>query len=143
MKECSSALEVAPNNIRALQRRAKAYEQQGLYSQALADVQTINKSEQGTPETQELERRLREAATRPRSAAAAGANGAAPAGLGRGLAGDRGAKQLPVSALQQQGLYTAKCSLGDDTKLVHLSVTHSYADVLAQVQQKFPNAGGL
>ena len=52
MKECTSALEVVPNSLRALQRRAKAYEQQGLYKQALSDVAAINKTDQATQETQ-------------------------------------------------------------------------------------------
>jgi len=39
VKECSSALEAAPNSSKALRSRAKALEKQGLYKQALADIQ--------------------------------------------------------------------------------------------------------
>ncbi|GIL98935.1 hypothetical protein Vretimale_4252, partial [Volvox reticuliferus] len=55
VKECTSALEVAPNSVRALQRRAKAYEQQGLYKMALADIMAINRTDNASPETQEQE----------------------------------------------------------------------------------------
>ncbi|GLC33808.1 hypothetical protein PLESTM_000121800 [Pleodorina starrii] len=141
VKECTSALEVAPNSVRALQRRAKAYEQQGLFKQALADVTTINKTENASPETQEQERRLREAAARrPASAGgvAAANGGGATVARASGAGGAAAARNL--SALQQ-GLYVAKCTLGDETKLVHLSLSSNYADVLAAVQAKFPSAG--
>ncbi|KAG2497984.1 hypothetical protein HYH03_004243 [Edaphochlamys debaryana] len=138
VKECTSALEVSPNSVRALQRRAKAYEQQGLYAKALADVSAINKTDLASPETQEQERRLREAAARRPTPGAAGLGGS---GLGaRGGAGASSAAANKLAQLQQ-GVFVAKCSLGDDTKLVHLNVTQSYADVLAAVQAKFPNAG--
>ena len=39
MKECSAALEATPSSSKALRSRAKALEKQGLYKQALADVQ--------------------------------------------------------------------------------------------------------
>ncbi|GFR41316.1 hypothetical protein Agub_g1998 [Astrephomene gubernaculifera] len=136
VKECTSALEVAPNSVRALQRRAKAYEQQGLFKLALADISTINKTDAASPETQEQERRLREAAAR-RPASATAAAGAANGAAGAAASGSGASK---LSQLQQ-GLYTAKCSLGDDTKLVHLSLAHNYADVLTAVQAKFPAAG--
>ncbi|KAG2448658.1 hypothetical protein HYH02_006015 [Chlamydomonas schloesseri] len=146
VKECTSALEVAPNSVRALQRRAKAFEQQGLFKEALADVTAINKTDLASPETQEQERRLREAAARggaaaaarPRSAVAAGARGAGAAAAGAGAAA---AQNNKLQNLLQQGVFVAKATLGDDTKLVHLSLSNSYADVLAAVQLKFPSAG--
>jgi hypothetical protein len=39
VKECSSALETTPSSGKALRSRAKALEKQGLYKQALADIQ--------------------------------------------------------------------------------------------------------
>lgn len=42
-KECSNALALAPTSAKALQRRARALEQQGLYKQALSDIQAVNK----------------------------------------------------------------------------------------------------
>jgi hypothetical protein len=43
VKECTSALELAPANPKALQRRARSLEQQGMYKQALADIQAVNR----------------------------------------------------------------------------------------------------
>lgn len=42
-KECGHALAIAPSSAKALQRRARALEQLGLYKQALSDVQAINR----------------------------------------------------------------------------------------------------
>jgi tetratricopeptide (TPR) repeat protein len=42
-KECSNALDIAPNSAKALQRRARSLEQQGLYKQALSDIQAVNR----------------------------------------------------------------------------------------------------
>jgi hypothetical protein len=39
VKEASSALEASPSSTKALRSRAKALEKQGLYKQALADIQ--------------------------------------------------------------------------------------------------------
>jgi tetratricopeptide (TPR) repeat protein len=41
--ECTSALELAPANPKALQRRARALEQQGQYKQALSDIEAVNR----------------------------------------------------------------------------------------------------
>ncbi len=137
-KECTSALELQPSSLRALQRRAKAYELQGLYSKALSDVAVINKSDSSTPETQEAEMRLRDLASkRPASAATGGgasaANGGAalarPPGGAKGMGGPN------------QGVFTTKCSLGDETKMVHLTLSSNYADLMGAVAAKFPNAG--
>jgi tetratricopeptide (TPR) repeat protein len=43
---------VAPNNQKALLRRAKALEAMGLYKQALSDVQKVNKLDDAPPENQ-------------------------------------------------------------------------------------------
>jgi tetratricopeptide (TPR) repeat protein len=42
-RESTNALQLAPSNAKALQRRARSLEQQGLYKQALSDIQTVNK----------------------------------------------------------------------------------------------------
>ena len=52
VNECTSALDVAPNNQKALLRRAKALEAMGLYKQALSDVQKVNKLDDAPPENQ-------------------------------------------------------------------------------------------
>jgi hypothetical protein len=41
VKECSAALEATPSSSKALRSRAKALEKQGLYKQALADIQVM------------------------------------------------------------------------------------------------------
>lgn len=52
VNECTSALEVAPDNQKALLRRAKALEAMGLYKQALSDVQKANRADDSAPENQ-------------------------------------------------------------------------------------------
>ncbi len=52
VNECTSALDVQPNNQKALLRRAKALEAMGLYKQALSDVQKVNKLDDAPPENQ-------------------------------------------------------------------------------------------
>ncbi len=46
-----------------------------------------------------------------------------------------------MNSLLQQGVFVAKASLGDDTKLLHMSLNMNYADILAAVKSKFPTAG--
>jgi tetratricopeptide (TPR) repeat protein len=52
INDCTAALDVQPNYFKALCRRAKAYENLGLYKQALSDIQKANKTEQVSSETQ-------------------------------------------------------------------------------------------
>lgn len=42
-RECTGALQLAPSSAKALQRRARSLEQQGLYKQALSDIQAVNR----------------------------------------------------------------------------------------------------
>ena len=51
MNECTAALDAQPGYHKALTRRGKAYEQLGLYKQALSDVQKANKSGDASSET--------------------------------------------------------------------------------------------
>lgn len=134
VKECGTALELAPNSIKALRHRAKALEKQGLYKQALTDIQTINKSESASDDSREAERRLKDlvAGRRP-SLANGGARAAGPTGS-QAARNPRSLSQWPFSA---------KCSLGNETRLVQLTATAGYADLLNQVKAKFPNAGDV
>ena len=52
IKECSNALDEDPVYVRALTRRAKAYEAMGHYKQALTDIQKANKADLANPDTQ-------------------------------------------------------------------------------------------
>lgn len=128
VKECTSALEVQPNYVKALTRRAKAYEQQALYKQALSDVQAINKTDAATDESRESEKRLKDimAGRRPGSAA----NGAAARPASRAA---------PKTSLPYY--FTAKCTLGSETRLVHMSHNVTYADLYSSVKAKFPASG--
>lgn len=59
-KECSNALAISPGYAKALLWRSKAYEQQGLYKQALSDVQTINKTGDASADSKATEQRLKD-----------------------------------------------------------------------------------
>mmetsp|Transcript_5803 Transcript_5803/g.16302 ORF Transcript_5803/g.16302 Transcript_5803/m.16302 type:complete len:613 (-) Transcript_5803:272-2110(-) len=131
-KECSNALAIAPGNAKALLWRSKAYEAQGLYKQALSDVQAINKTADASADTQSAEQRLKDImsgkmkptaiqSTRPT---------AKP-----GLAGRQQQQQLPQ--------FTAKCTYGDDTRVIYLNHNTTYPELINQVKQKFPNAGNV
>ena len=51
VNECTAALDNQPNFFKALVRRAKAYEQMGLFKQALNDFQRANKLDTATTDT--------------------------------------------------------------------------------------------
>lgn len=134
VKECGSALEAVPNSAKALRSRAKALEKQGLYKQALADIQAVNRTESANDDSREAEKRLKDlmAGRRPSLAnggARAAANTAANAAANRGA---RSPAQWPFSA---------KVTLGSETRLVQLTASAGYGDLLAQVAAKFPTAG--
>lgn len=124
VKECSAALGTNPGNTKALQRRSRALEQQGLYKQALTDIQQVNKGEDASESSQESERRLKEVLA-----------GRRPGGM---LNGTAGGKRVPPVLY-----FSAKCTLDNETRLVHLSHTTSYAEMLELVKAKFPAEGPL
>jgi tetratricopeptide (TPR) repeat protein len=135
VKECTSALSIAPSLSKALRSRAKALEQLGLYKQALADVQALNRGDAANDESREAERRLKDTMSGRRSgsgAAASATNGAAPLQRAAGRAAGR--SNPPYT-------FAAKCTFGNETRLVHMSHNVSYADLYAAVQDKFPGAG--
>lgn len=127
-KECTNALTLAPSSSKALTRRARSYEQQGLFKQALSDIQAVNKTEAASDESRDFEKRLKDvlAGRRPSLANGGAAARAAPA--------TRAPRSLAY-------YFSAKCSLGNETRMVHMSANNSYADLLASVRQKFPEAG--
>lgn len=69
INDCTAALDVQPSYFKALCRRAKAYENLGLYKQALSDIQKANKSELANSDTAEAEKRLRDIISGKRPAA--------------------------------------------------------------------------
>lgn len=129
VKECTCALDVQPNSVKALSYRAKAYEQQGLYKQALSDVQAINKTESATIETRDSEKRLKDIM--------AGRN--RPASAANGAASRPAQRASPKNSMPYY--FTAKCTLGSETRLVHMSHNVTYADLYTSVKAKFPSAG--
>ncbi|KAK9809941.1 hypothetical protein WJX72_002137 [[Myrmecia] bisecta] len=128
VKECSSALSVQPNYHKALIRRSKAYEKIGHLKEALEDVRKVNKSEYITEETQETEKRLRDIMAGKVKAAPVASNGAGRKSGGSG----KGGRAL---------IFAAKCTLDDETRMLHMSQAVTYAELLDGVRQKFPTAG--
>eukprot|EP00803_Ostreobium_quekettii_P008486 evm.model.scf_2126.1 EVM.evm.TU.scf_2126.1 scf_2126:13698-15628(-) len=125
-RSCTAALTASPGNSKALQRRARAYEQQGLYKQALADIQQVNRGESASTETKEIEKRLKDVLSGRRRGVADIA----------GARAGRGAGRWP-----RMVCFTAKCMLDDDARLVHLAHGTSYAELLELVRAKFPGLG--
>lgn len=132
VKEYTAALELDPNSSKALRHRAKALERSGQYKAALADVMAVNRTDSATDETREAERRLRDLAAgrRPSLANGGGARAVGPAGRGAPARG--GAPAWPFSA---------KLTLGAETRAAPLSAAAGYADLLTAFQAKFPDAG--
>ncbi|BDA44746.1 probable protein CLMP1 [Coccomyxa sp. Obi] len=126
VNECSNALDAVPAYHKALVRRAKAYEQMGHFKQALSDIQKANKTDTANPEIQESEKRLRDIVTGKRQGGVLAANGTA----GRKLGKQR----------QQLFVFTAKVSFENETRVIHLANTLTYAELLELVKNKFPNA---
>ncbi|EIE21525.1 hypothetical protein COCSUDRAFT_66932 [Coccomyxa subellipsoidea C-169] len=126
VNECSSALDAVPAYHKALVRRAKAYEQMGHFKQALSDIQKANKTDTANPEIQESEKRLRDIVTGKRQGGVLAANGTA----GRKLGKQR----------QQLLVFTGKVSFENETRVIHLPNTLTYAELLELVKNKFPSA---
>ena len=80
VNECTDALDVDPAFLKALLRRAKAYEAMGHYKQALHDYQKANKADSANPDTQEAEKRLKDIVTGKRTGNGMVANGVARKG---------------------------------------------------------------
>ena len=139
--ECTKALALAPASAKALQRRARSLEMQGLYKQALADIQAVNRSDAATTESRDAERRIKDALA-----------GRRPAGLGAGLGpaaangGGAAAAAAAAAAAQrraQAAPVAAKATLDGDTRLVTVGPATSYALLLEQLRAAFPNAGPM
>ncbi|GBF87664.1 hypothetical protein Rsub_00375 [Raphidocelis subcapitata] len=141
--ECSSALTIAPSSAKALQRRARSLEQQGLYKQALADIQAVNRSDAASKESRDAERRVRDALAgrRPAGLGAASALAAPAAAPAPAAAGRNGAPAPAPAAQQQRAPVSAKASMGGETRLLHFMAGATYAELLEHVKLAFPEAG--
>mmetsp|Transcript_14445 Transcript_14445/g.43688 ORF Transcript_14445/g.43688 Transcript_14445/m.43688 type:complete len:721 (-) Transcript_14445:878-3040(-) len=134
VNECTSALEVAPDNQKALLRRAKALEAMGLYKQALGDVQKANKADDSAPENQATEKRLKDILAGKKPAGAAGTL-ASRRKAGAAANGAAGSAQQRA----QINVFQAKCTLGDETRNLHVGPGVTYAEMLEGVRMKFDN----
>lgn len=133
VNECTSALEVAPENQKALLRRAKALESMGLYKQALGDVQKANKANDAQPENQATEKRLKDILAGKKSPGATGA--VASRKKASATTAPNTASRQPITVFQ------AKCTLKNETRLLHVGPAVSYAEMLEGVRMKFENPG--
>lgn len=154
VKECTSALELQPNYARGLMRRAKAQELLGNFKLALTDILAVNNSDSASADSCAAEKRLKDlvGGSKPANGTpAAESNGSSASTSGGGGSGSLstattatpGARTMgsrPAGAPQNHML-TAKCTLGEETRLVHIGLNASYADLLAMVGAKFPTAG--
>jgi tetratricopeptide (TPR) repeat protein len=119
--ECSAALSAQPDYLKALVRRAKAYENLGQYKQSLADLQAANKLDSATDETRAAEQRVKELAAR-KTPALSGA-----AGMGGG-----GGRQVVVPV---------KITCDDDTRMFQVQPGVSYTEMMDYAKALFPSAG--
>jgi tetratricopeptide (TPR) repeat protein len=127
--ECSAALAAHPNYLKALVRRAKAYEAMGQYKQSLVDLQAANKLDSATDETRAAEKRVKDLA------AGKGTNGArkSPAlGSASGMGADGGGRQLVVPV---------KITCGDDTRMFQVQPGVSYSEMMDYAKALFPSVG--
>ncbi|KAG7669625.1 hypothetical protein Ndes2526B_g05967 [Nannochloris sp. 'desiccata'] len=129
--ECSAALAAQPDYLKALVRRAKAYEAMGQYKQSLVDLQAANKLDSATDETRAAEKRVKDlAAGKSTNGGAARKNPAlgSAAGMGAGGAG----RQLVVPV---------KITCGDDTRMFQVQPGVSYSEMMDYAKALFPSVG--
>lgn len=151
VKECTSALELQPTYARGLMRRAKAQESLGNYKLALTDILAVNNSDSASSDSCAAEKRLKELVngkpangTASEGSTVSSSGGGGSGALSTATTATPGARVVgsarPASA-PQNPMLTAKCTLGEETRLVHIGLNASYADLLAMVAAKFPAAG--
>jgi hypothetical protein len=105
----------------------------------------MRRSDSASEESRETERRLRDALAGRRPAGLGGTGLAAANGAGTPGAGAAAQQQQQQRHQQQQqrGPVTvaAKCSLGEETRLLHVTGAATYAQLLEAVRSKFPESG--
>jgi len=127
VNECTSALALDASYAKALVRRSRAYESMQLYKQALSDIQKANKVDSANPDNQESEKRLKDCVA---------GKGGNPVVLANGT----GKKAPSRNNTTQMLIFTVKCSLEGETRVMHILGQTSYAELLDQVQKKYPAA---
>ena len=128
VNECSTALQAQPEYVKALVRRAKAYENLGKYKDALADIQKA--SSLGYEDANTVEQRVKNLMA-----------GKKPAGMGSGLSGRRASTARAAAASNRQITIPVKLSMGNDTRAFQLAPGITYSELMEHVRQLFPNAG--
>lgn len=138
VKECTSALEIAPGFLKALQRRAKAHEHAGSIKEALVDVQAIVGSGGGSEEMKEALKRLQRMGG---SSSSSGASNGAPS-LVQAATRMRAASnpQAAAQTLASQQ-FQVKLSHGDEVKMVYVTLGTTYGELMSSARDKFPTAG--
>jgi hypothetical protein len=97
-RECSAVIDLDATNAAALRHRARALEKQGLFKQALADIQAVNRGSAASDDSRAAEKRLKEllaGAWRAAGRARAAAQAARRAGLRATRAGRAAAPPPP------------------------------------------------
>lgn len=123
--ECTAALEVQPEYLKALVRRSKAYEGLGQYKQALADLSTAAKLDGGAEDIKIAERRVKDLI----------------AGKGPNLA-RKGATTVGSNPGQGRNVtIPVKLTCGDDTRTFQVNPTVTYSELLDHAKRLYPTAG--
>lgn len=128
--ECGKALKSQPEYVKALTRRAKAYEQLGQYKNALTDLQKA--ASLGSEDAKAAEQRVKGLIA-----------GKKPAGMGSGL-GKRSvaaARAAAATSGNRQITIPVKLTMGSDTRAFQLAPGITYSELMEHVRQLFPNAG--
>lgn len=130
ISECTAALEIQPNYLKALVRRAKAHEAMGQFKLALSDLQQANKLDGATDDTRAAEKRVKELAAGKVNGAPAQRKTSMSA-LGAG-AGSGPSRQVTVPV---------KLRMGDDTRSFSIVPNVSYTELMEHARTLYPNAG--
>lgn len=123
--ECTAALEIQPEYLKALVRRSKAYEGLGQYKQALNDLSTAAKLDSAAEDIKAAERRVKDliAGKGPNLARKGATTVGSNTGAGRTVT-------VPV-----------KLTFGDDTRTFQLNPTVTYSELLDHAKRLYPTAG--
>ncbi|KAI8108681.1 hypothetical protein M9435_005098 [Picochlorum sp. BPE23] len=130
VEECSVALKSQPEYVKALVRRAKAFEQMKKYKDALVDLQKA--SSLGHEDAKIAEQRVKSLLA-----------GKKPAGMGsRGLGGRRAVAPSQAGAAgNRQVTIPVKLTIESDTRAFQLTPGITYSELMEHAKQLFPKAG--
>lgn len=130
VSECTAALEIQPNYLKALVRRAKANEAMGQFKLALSDLQQANALDGATDDTRAAEKRVKELAAGKVNGAPAQRKTSMSALGGAGGSGPSRQVTVPV-----------KLRMGDDTRSFTIVPNVSYTELMEHARNLFPNVG--